>query len=220
MEIENDITLRTDLTEERSTENKSHVIVPSKFISLTHEINEISITNFPTSLKLQIFTFKALHYILLVTSIVLIIVKRIKEHTDIMAIEKIEDITIKRLFYVITGLIYVKYNLEIINFICFYIFVINLHERKSRAFYFKIIVETFISLLIFIKIVIYIFELWGEYGFTGSINHHNIIGECIMLVFHISIIVLYCKIRAKFSDSRLLRKIFIVFYLNRELTVK
>ena len=220
MEQENDVILRFDLLDDKSDDSIPKKKTPSKFVSLTHEINDISIKNFPKSLKYQIFTFKALHYLLLIIAIVLIILKRIREHADIIAIEKIKNPTIRELFYVITGLIYVKYNLEIINFICYYTFVINLQERKSRTFYFKITVETIIILMILVKICIYIFELWSNYGFVGSISHYNIIGESIILLLHVIIVVLYCSIRQRFSHSRLLRKIFRVYYLNKELKIK
>lgn len=192
----------------------------TKFISLNSKINDISMKNFPKSLQYQLLAFKTLHYILLVTSVFLIIFKRVKEQSDIKKIEDIDKDSIKNLFYIVTGLIYVKYNLEIINFICYYTFVVNLQERRRRTFYFKLTIESVISLIIFVKICIYIFELWTKYGFTGSISHYNIIGEMVLLCVHIAIILLYFKIRLRFSQSRLYRKIFRVYYLGKELKIK
>ena len=63
------------------------------------------------------------------------------------------------MFYVITGLIYAKYNLEIINFLFYKIFVINLHERTKRTMVIKITFEVLIIVFITMKIFLYLIEL-------------------------------------------------------------
>ena len=217
---ENTLNIHLSVPNDPNTQEPGPQKKKTKFISLGSKLNDISMRNFPKSLQWQLFAFKFLHYVLLVTAVVLIIFKRIKELNDIKKIEAIEKEGIRDLFYIVTGLIYVKYNLEIINFICYYTFVINLQERRRRTFYFKLTIESLISLIIFVKICIYIFELWTKYGFTGSISHYNIIGEMVLLCVHITIILLYFKIRLKFSQSRLYRKIFRVYYLGKELKLK
>ena len=191
----------------------------TKMISLGDEINKISLKNFPDYLRYRIFCFKFLHYVLLMIAIALIFYKRIREYEDIQEIEKIPVSEDKFIYYFITGIIYVKYNLEVVNFLCFLSFVINLHEHRKRTFAFKVIFELFIMLLILLKVTVYLFEIYKEVPYFSSITKFNIVGEMVLWSFHLIIVILYVQIRSKFQESRLWRKIFRVYYLEKKLKI-
>lgn len=186
---------------------------------LKSEINKISLQNLPKCLKTELFLFKYLHYFLLFTAIFLIIYRRVKELKDIEQIEQIDNDGLKRDFYRVTGMIYVKYNCEIINFMIFKLFIVNLH-RKDYIFYVKLVCEFFIIILMITKIAIYIFELSNENRFTGDINELNILFEVFLLFVHFLILFLYVRILLAFKKSRLFRKIFVVHYLKERLKIE
>jgi hypothetical protein len=191
----------------------------TKMISLGDEINKISLKNFPDYLRYRIFFFKFLHYVLLFVAVGLIFFKRIREYEDIKEIERIPGANEKFVYYFITGIIYVKYNLEVVNFLCFLSFVINLHEQRKRTFVFKVVSEMFIMLLILLKVIVYLFEIYKEVPYFSSITKYNIMGEMLLWTFHLIIVILYVQIRTKFQESRLWRKIFRVYYLEKKLKI-
>ena len=98
----------------------------------------------PVKVRAQIFAFHFLHYILLLMSVVMLVYRRLHEYNEILRIENNEAgeaRSIRYIFYTMTGLIYARYNLEIINFICYKIFVINLASRTGKSFMFKMVAE-------------------------------------------------------------------------------
>ena len=98
----------------------------------------------PTPLRIKIFSFYFLHYLLLVMSVAMLVYRRLNEYKEILRIENNEAgeaRSIRYIFYTLTGLIYARYNLEIINFICYKIFVVNLASKTNKAFRFKMVCE-------------------------------------------------------------------------------
>ena len=88
-------------------------------------INLLNIKLFPSHLKCKISLFKLLHYFLLISSIVGIILRRIFELDNIKYIES-KPLELHSLYYLIYSMIYVKSNLEIINYVYYNIFIINI----------------------------------------------------------------------------------------------
>lgn len=64
-----------------------------------------------------------MHYFLLIIAIISIVVKRVTEYDDIKYIESKEKEEDKHIYYLLSGLIYVKYNCEILNFVIFKVFI-------------------------------------------------------------------------------------------------
>lgn len=62
-------------------------------------------------------------------------------------------------YYLVSGLIYVKYNLEILNYVIFKVFVQNLQDKGRRVFLLKIFVESLMIVFMLIKIGVYFFEI-------------------------------------------------------------
>ena len=98
----------------------------------------------PKILRVNIFIFHFFHYLLLFLSISMLVYRRLHEYNEILRIENNEAgeaRSIRYIFYTLTGLIYARYNLEIINFICYKIFVVNLASKTTKAFRFKMTCE-------------------------------------------------------------------------------
>ena len=98
----------------------------------------------PQSLRVKIFIFHFFHYLLLILSISMLVYRRLHEYNEILRIENNEAgeaRSIRYIFYTLTGLIYARYNLEIINFICYKIFVVDLASKTNKAYRFKLICE-------------------------------------------------------------------------------
>lgn len=216
--------LHLSLATERSTDCSRYSVADHRHSArLSKEIcdvHSISLGNLPKSLKIQLFVFKLLHFSLFLIAISMIIKKRMDELRDIKSIEKLENAHMQDLFYMITGLVYVKNNIEIINFVCYCTLLTDLQKKGSLIFWFKVGSEIFIMLLSFVKICVYIFELFTHAGLTGRISCFNIMGETMLIGIHMTILCMYVTISSKFSNSRMLRKIFRVYYLNKDIRVR
>ena len=223
MDKEISITFRTEFSTSCELQSSSYVASQCSWSNAQDseecELGAIRMQNLPQSLKIQIFAFRLLHFALLLVTLWLIVSKRMAERSDIRALEQCDE-KMRPWFYFITGLVYVKYNLEIINFIIYYTLLTDLQERRSPMFLFKIASEAFFIMFVFTKICVYVFELMTHYCIAGHISYWNIIGESVILLLHIAVLALYWRIRTQFGRSRLLRKIFRVYYLNKEIKLK
>lgn len=92
------------------------------------EIKEIKLSQLPKGLRTEITLFKVLHYFLLIIAIISIIYRRRNEINDILEAQK-KDTETQNEFYLLSSLIYVKYNLEVLNFVIFVVFVYNFAEK-------------------------------------------------------------------------------------------
>ena len=102
----------------------------------TSDIRRFQWSNLPASQRLAVVTLYLAHYFLLITSVSLILYKRLREHEEIEKIESLTDAKVKSALYVMFGLVYAKYNFEIINFIYFVLFAKFFYETyvaKSPA---------------------------------------------------------------------------------------
>ena len=123
------------------------------------EINKISIDNLPKNLRNKIALFKFLHYFLLVIAIISIVIKRITEYDDIKYIESKEKQQDKDIYYLLSGLIYVKYNCEILNFVIFKVFIKQLQEKTRNTFVLKMVIEALMIVLYICKLALYFAEI-------------------------------------------------------------
>lgn len=183
------------------------------------ELNEIKLENMPKSLRTQIALFKLLHYLLLVVAICSIIYRRKNEIRDILEAQK-KDQRTQQQFFLISSLIYVKYNLEILNFVLFIVFLTNLAETSKFPFIIKLVAEVSIIIFMISKITLYLYDLNSKLTLMYGLTISHLILEIFLLFLHFFIIYLYCYIRRAFLNNKSYRKIFTVFYMKNKLHVE
>ena len=204
------------------TTHLSQMPVPQKKytkIVSDKEISQITLKNFPKKFKISIFLFKLSHYILLIVSCSQLIVRRFNEYDDILKIEATKvDPIVREKFYSFTGIIYAKYNLEILNFIFFLLIVSNFHRLSLFNFLAKLFFGEFMLIaLICWKVTNYIIEMKKEDTSDIPISYMNVIIELALLVFHVVIVVSFLIIYLGFRKSKEAKNIYRVHYLGKKI---
>lgn len=189
----------------------------TKFV-LDEEIKEITLRNFPNFLRTFIIIFKFCHYLLLVTSIVQLVNRRYKEYDDLTRIQQ-PDVTteVRERFYQFTGIIYAKYNLEILNFIFYLLLVNNFHRLTMWGLSWKMALETFLSALISFKVYRYMVELSEGDKSKLPITTRHAYTELALLAVHILIVISFLGIYFGFRNNKKLKNIYRVHYLGKKI---
>jgi hypothetical protein len=203
-----------------NTSDKKGETALSQFEDLTIAINVISLRNFPLGLRIQIFVFKTCHYLVLAISLLAMLSIRAREWIEWRSANLDEVGHNFDLYLMINGIIYVTYNLEIASFFFMVGFLKRLNELPRVFFAVKIFLEIALANLSILKIIGVYFKnkLYPTDGilFTRAL----ILQQLFMLAIHcvlIVLIVLVVQIRLKFKRSRVLREIYQVFYLDKNL---
>lgn len=189
----------------------------TKFVT-DDEIKDITMRKFPMFLRVAMLTFKACHWLLLFASIFQLINRRYKEFDDVTRIEQ-PDVTpeVRARFYQLTGIIYAKYNLEILNFIFYLLLVNTFHRLSSVAFTAKLLLEGVLGALIAFKLYRYLVEMAEGDKSKLPITMHHIIAEVAVFLCHVAIVVSFLSIYCGFHNNRQRKNIYRVHYLGKKI---
>ena len=192
-------------------EAKSVVAEPEE--RKTAEMRTYRWSSLPRMLRVSIVLFFTAHYFLVITSLVLIFYKRLREQDEIFKVETVPDPTTQHFLYVMFGLVYAKYNFEIINFIYFVLFA------KDLAYnWLKVVSEFTLILLISMKMSIYYLYLVDEKKVSELISKEQLMGEAFILFIHLSIVGLYFYLVRKLNDKEN-RRVYNVVVLGKKVLI-
>ena len=133
-----------------------------------------------------IVLFFGLHYFLLMVSIGMILYKRLREHDEINMIEAFGDRSTRLVFYRIFGLVYARYNLEVLNFIHFVLFARDLQPSAV-----KVLSESALVLLGASKIGLSATVDTRDPRAADLLSLPQLFGELALLGLHLLILALY-----------------------------
>ena len=183
------------------------------------EISKITLKNFPKTISVSITIFQICQWGLLICSCVQLLFRRYCEYDDLMKIEA-EGVTQseKEEFYSFTGIIYAKYNLEILNFVFYLLLLSNLHQLNMKHYFLKIFLgEGLLIGLIFWKVLSYLEILGAHSNKNAPISLGNIMVELGLLILHVVIIISFSIAFFGFRKSREAKNIYRVHYLGKKI---
>ena len=189
----------------------------TKFVS-DSEISKIQLSNFPRYMKICIFIFKFCHYFLLLFSCFQMVNRRYKQYNELLDIEKKKLTEEEKLeYFSFTGVIYAKYNLEILNFIFYLLIVSNFNRLSLCHFLSKLLIgEGLLISLAFFKIIKYYFEKINNNP-KFPINLSNLLSEISLLLAHLIVVGTFIVIYLGFKNSRENKNIYRVHYLGKKI---
>jgi hypothetical protein len=189
----------------------------TKFVT-DDEIKDITMRKFPMFLRVAMFLFKACHWTLLFSSILQLINRRYNEFEDVTRIEQPDvEPEVRARFYQLTGIIYAKYNLEILNFIFYLLLVSSFHRLSGVAFTAKMLLEALLGTLIAFKVYRYLIELAGGDNSKMPITMRHIVVEMAVFGLHVVIVAAFMTIYCGFHNNRQRKNIYRVHYLGKKI---
>ena len=207
-----DQTLNQQILERQSIRGKVTKLVTDD------EISKIKVNNFPMYMRISIPVFKLCHYFLLIMSIIQLLNRRYHEYDDLKQMEEMHyDDHQTEQFFSFTGVIYAKYNLEILNFIFYILIVANFNKLSFANFLAKLVIgEGMLIGLGCVKIINYYWQI-NELKDKAAITISSLLVEIFLLLTHIIILVTFIIIWLGFRGSRENKNIYRVHYLNKKI---
>ena len=178
-------------------------------------INRYKWKSLPLSTRAAVQAFYWCHYFLLIFSIFSIGYRRLYEREDIEAIEFVPTASHRDLLYRVSGIFYAKHNLEIINFLFFYMFVTEL-----KLMYTKYVVEAILFLFVIVKIYVYSFLISEDESRRIGLNTTKMALETSCLVGHMVIIWLYAMLLTWEKRDEVFKYSYGKEFLGKKLKIK